>query len=302
MLHSHDHSHSHVPVSSQQIGKAFKIGIILNILFVAIECIAGYYTHSIALLSDAGHNAGDVTTLLLTFVAFRLAVVTKAKNYTYGYRKLSVFISLLNAFMLVAVAIGLGYQAFLRISEPTPIPGLQVALVAFAGMIINTFSALLFRNVSSHDINLKGAYLHLAADALVSLGVIISGLLVSYTHFYWLDPAISLIITGVILVSSIKLLKESIRLSLDGVPCGVSIAHIEQQILKVGGVKNMHHIHVWPISTNQYALTAHVAFHENSDLQSIQNTLGKIRHQLIHLHISHATLEPEFGYCTSKDC
>ena len=286
MTHEHHH-HKHTVTS---LNKAFILGIALNVAFVVVEFAVGLSYGSMGLLSDAGHNLSDVASLLLAMLAFRLAQAQATPRYTYGYKKSTVLVSLLNAIiLLVAVGIILA-ESIEKLRNPQPIAGGVIAWVAGVGILINAFTAFLFLKDTERDLNIKGAYLHLMADALVSVGVVISGVIISYTHWYIIDPIIGIAIAIVILVSTWNLLRDSLRLSLDGVPAGISAEKIRKLLLQVDGVREIHHLHIWALSTTQNALTAHVVVASLEDGEAVKNRIKEI---LSEEHIPHATLELE---------
>ncbi len=291
--HSHSHAHDHSHVSIDNVNTAFWAGIILNLLFVVIEAAVGFWSKSLALLTDAGHNLSDVASLALALLAFRLAKVKPTQTFTYGYRKTTVLVALLNAVILLIAVGGIGYEAVMRLLHPEPVAGQSVAIVAGVGIVINTITALLFFRNKEKDLNIKGAYLHLAADAMVSVGVVIAGILISVTGLYWIDSVTSFVVIVVILVSTWGLLKDSVVLSLDGVPKGIDLHEIEQKALQINGIQKIHHIHVWAMSTTENALTAHLTLAENVDFQAANQIKKKLRHELEHLNIQHATFETE---------
>jgi cobalt-zinc-cadmium efflux system protein len=273
-------------------------------LFVVIEIIAGFITNSLALFTDAGHNLIDVGSLLLSLLAFRLAKIKPNRNYTYGYKKTTILASLFNAIILL-VALGvILWETISRLGKPVEIQGQTVALVAFAGIIINSISAFLFFKDKEKDLNIKGAYLHLLADALVSLGVVIGGILIYFTKSYWIDPVLSFIIVLVILYSTWDLLKNSLKQSLDGVPENVDIQKVTEQVLNMKYVKDFHHIHIWAISTTQNALTGHLVVVNELTNEEILEIRKMIKHKLEHLNIQHTTLEVEFESqsCEEREC
>jgi cobalt-zinc-cadmium efflux system protein len=290
--HDHEHGHSHSVTAAQATSKAFIIGILLNLLYVFGEAIAGLLTHSLALLTDAGHNLSDVASLGLSLLAFRLAKLKPSQNFTYGYKKSTILAALTNAvILLVAVGI-LGYESILRIRHPQPLQGGVVAWVAALGIVINGVSAMLFfRN--KHELNAKSAYLHLLADALVSVGVVIAGILIIYTHWYWLDAFVSLGVLVVILISTWSLLSDSIRLSLDAVPQNVNIEEVEKAMNTVAGVKQVSHIHIWAMSTTENALTAHLEADTELSFEEKLSVVKALKHELEHHNIQHATIELE---------
>ena len=284
----HGHSHSHAVTS---LNNAFLLGIILNLGFVAAEFIAGFMTNSMGLLSDAGHNLSDVASLVLAMLAFRLAKVQSNKKYTYGYKKSTVLVSLLNAvILLIAVGIIIA-ESIDKILHPQPVSGGVIVWVAGIGVVINAFTAWLFMKDKEKDLNVRGAYLHMAADALVSVGVVISGIIIIHTGWYLIDPIIGLVIAAVIIYSTWNLLHDSIRLSLDGVPVNINRDEVEQLIRSVKGVKDVHHLHIWAISTTETALTAHIVI--DSDMDQMEEIKHEVKHVLEHHEIGHATLEFE---------
>ena len=290
MEHNHSHDHRHNEISS--LNKAFIIGISLNLLFVLAEFGAGFWFNSLGLLSDAGHNLSDVASLVLAMLAFRLAKVRPTQKYTYGYKKSTVLVSLLNAvILLVAVGIIIS-ESIEKLLNPQPVEGMAIAWVAGIGVFINGFTAWLFVKDKDKDLNVKGAYLHMAADSLVSVGVVISGIVIIHTGWYIVDPIIGILIALIIIYSTWGLLKDSIRLSLDGVPNGTDINKIEEVIQKTPGVLDVHHLHVWAISTTETALTAHVVIEDPLQIETIKE---QIKHELLHVDVQHATLEFEIA-------
>ena len=296
----HDHSHE----NKRNIDRAFLIGITLNALFVLIEVIAGFYINSLSLLSDAGHNLADVASLALSIIAFRLLKVKPNKKYTYGYRKTTILVALLNAVVLLVSIGAISFEAFHRLFKPEPLPGGVIAAVAGIGIIINGFTALMFLKDKENDINIKSAYLHLMSDAVVSLGLVAGGIIIFYTKLYWVDPLLSIAIAIVILFGTWKLLRESLRLTLDGVPRGINMKDVADCASKVSGIEEIHHIHVWALSTTENALTAHLVLANEIDIKEESAIKDKLKHELEHLNISHVTLETERkdGGCVEPDC
>ena len=288
--HSHDHSHA---VKLTSVNTAFIVGIALNFLFVLIEAIVGLSIHSLSLLSDAGHNLADVASLSLSLLAFRLMKVKANEDYTYGYSKTTILAALLNAVVLLVSIGAIGYGALHRLINPQPLPGPTIAIVAGIGILINTVTALMFLREKEKDLNVKSAYLHLMSDAFVSLGLVIGGIVIYYTKWYWIDPVLGIVIALVILLSTWNLLKQSLRLSLDGVPAGVSLAEVKEAAIKVPGVKDIHHIHLWAMSTTKNALTAHLVIEQSNTLVQAEKITHTLKHKLEHLNIQHITLEVE---------
>ncbi|MDB5226067.1 MAG: ybgR [Bacteroidota bacterium] len=301
MEHTHTHDHS---IILKKVSTAFIVGISLNFLFVIVEAIAGFVIHSLSLLSDAGHNLADVAALALSLLAFRLLQVKSNKEYTYGYRKTSILVALFNS-MILLVSIGaIVFEAIHRFFNPELIPGRTIAIVAGIGVVINTVTGLMFLNSKDKDLNLKSAYLHLMSDAVVSLGIAIGGILMFYTKWFWIDSVLSIGIAIVILVSTWQLLKDSLRLSLDGVPENIHVDDIKTTAKEIAGIKDIHHIHIWAISTTENALTAHLVLSKNSTVEEEKNIKHELKHKLQLKNIHHVTLETEREdeNCETKIC
>ena len=300
MEHNHD-GHNHAPQITS-LNKAFIIGIALNLTYVLVQIVIGLRINSLSLLSDAGHNFLDVAGLALAMLAFKLSKSKTTKKYTYGHKKASILISLLNAVILLISIGAIGYEAIFRFQNPQPLPGVTIAIIAAVGIAINGVSAFMFFRDKDRDINVKAAFLHLASDALVSLGLVIGGIIIYYTHLYWIDPLLSLIICGVIIASTWSLLKDSLRLSLDGVPKDIDLEKVKDVVMKTDGVKGFHHLHVWAISTSQNALTGHLVVASEFSNAEVGTLKNKIKHKLEHLNIHHATLETEVEDCENEEC
>ena len=286
MSHEHSHQHSHA-INAESLNKAFIIGIVLNLAFVVIEFAAGFWFDSLALLSDAGHNLSDVVSLVLALLAFRLAKVKANERYTYGYKKSTILVSLLNAVILLVAVGAIVIESIHKLNNPAVVPGGAIAWVAGVGVLINAFTAFLFMKDKEKDLNVKGAYLHMAADALVSVGVLVAGIVISRTGWYIIDPIIGLIVAVVILISTWNLLHDSLRLTLDGVPTSIDSQKVVEAIRALPGVDDVHHIHIWAISTTENALTAHIVLKQPESMQEVKHL---IRHRLEDFGIGHATL------------
>ncbi len=286
------------------INRAFIIGISLNLVYVIIQVAIGIRINSLSLLSDAGHNFLDVAGLALSLLAFKLTQSKSTEKYTYGYRKSSILVSLLNAVILLISIGAIGYESTLRFAHPQQLPGTIISIVAGLGIIINAVSALMFFTNKENDINIKSAFLHLMSDAVVSLGLVIGGIFIYYTHYYWIDPALSLIICVVIIASTWSLLKDSLRLSLDGVPANIDMQRIKGIALELNGVTEIHHIHIWAISTTQNALTAHLIVDDKITMKELQQLKDSLKHKLQHENIQHVTLETETRttHCDGVEC
>lgn len=298
MEHHHHHHHA---APAQSLNGIFILSILLNGLFVLIEAGVGLWQNSLSLLSDAGHNLSDVFSLVLVLIAFRLAKVQRNERFTYGYRKSTILISLLNAVILLVAVGAIVIESIHKFSEPTEVNGIAVSWTAGVGILINGATALLLMGGQKSDLNVRGAFLHMAADTLVSIGVVISGIVMHYTGWTVIDPIVSLIIAVVILISTWELLADSLRLAVDGIPDGVELQEIEQLMKASAHVMSTHHIHVWAISTTETALTAHVVI---DDLGCWPQVSEHLKHTLAEHGISHATLEPETAdsHCHDQEC
>ncbi|QQL51340.1 cation diffusion facilitator family transporter [Mucilaginibacter ginkgonis] len=299
--HSHHH-HNHAP-KLDHINTAFIVGILLNSAFVVVEAVVGWAQGSLSLLTDAGHNLSDVASLALALLAFKLAKKSSTSRYTYGYKRSTIIVSLINAVILLAAVAIIAYEAAMRLLHPHPLEGITIAWVALAGIGVNAVTAFLFVKDKDKDLNIKGAYLHMAVDALVSLGVVISGVVIYFTHLYIIDSIVSLVIVVVIIAGTWRLLKHSVILEMDGVPAEMDLEKIKAELLKGKGVVDVHHIHVWALSTTENALTAHIVVDKENIVHF--NTIKKdLRHRLEHLEISHCTFEAELvtEKCEQVEC
>lgn len=284
----HNHHHHIEPIES--LRGVYVLAIVLNLLFVFIEAVLGLTSNSLGLLSDASHNLGDVFTLLLALFAFELAKVRPARNYTYGYKKGTVLISLLNAIILLVAVGAIIAESIHKFSDPEPVNGAVVSWTAGAGIIVNGLSAWMLMRKRKSDLNAEGAFLHMASDTLVSVGVVVSGVVISVTGWSMVDPIISLVIVVVILASTWHLLSQSLRLSLDGIPESVDVNKIMADVRSVAGVEGMHHLHVWAISTSEVAMTAHIVIDDIANMERIKH---EIHSRMTADGISHSTLEFE---------
>lgn len=265
------HSHAHHIHAVESLNVVYYIAIALNFGFVIVEALAGVYSNSTGLLSDAGHKMIDVFSLLIALLAFRLAASKPSSRYTYGYRKASVLISLFNALLLVCAVCVIVFESVTKLMEPAPVNGAAVSWTAAAGILVSGISALLMMRFQKKDINTRGAFLHMATDSLLSLGVVISGIVISLSGLYVIDPIVSLVIAAVILYNSVRLLGESVRMIIDGVPRGVDYDAVKSLVAGCGGVKAVEELHVWAVSINQTALTARVAV--DGDAGAVRRTL-----------------------------
>jgi cobalt-zinc-cadmium efflux system protein len=303
MEHNHN-SYQNLSDSQTKMKSAFLVGISLNFLFVVIEVTVGLYVNSLSLLSDAGHNLADVVALALSLLAFRLMKVKSNEQYTYGYRKTSILVALLNTMFLLVSIGAIGYEAVHRLFNPSVTSGGTIAIVAAIGIVINSVTALMFLSSKDKDINIKSAYLHLINDALISAGIVAGGIIIHFTDWYWIDSTFSIVVVIIILFTAWRLLRDSLRLSLDGVPAYINIEDVRSAALNINGVANIHHIHVWAISTTENALTAHLVLQQDTTTEDEQRIKGELKSELQLKSIHHVTLETEKAdeECVTQNC
>ena len=273
-----------------KLNAAFIAGIALNAIYVAVEAVYGFLYDSMGLLSDAGHNLSDVASLVIAMVAFRLMTHKPDIRHTYGYKKFTVQASFINALLLYAAVGAILVGAISKLMHPTAVNGDTIAWVAATGVVVNGVTAWLFMKDKNLDMNVKAAYLHMAADTLVSLGVVVSGIVIHFTGWYVLDPIVGIVIALVIAWSTRGLLAESTRLSIDTVPKSVDMNALERAILSVDGVKSIHHLHVWPLSTTEVAMTVHVII---TDVNRLNYIIASVRSKSRQHGVSHPTVEAE---------
>jgi cobalt-zinc-cadmium efflux system protein len=291
--HHHHYAHSHLGDGHHHPdgnhNRSFALAIALNVGFVIVEFAYGVIAESTALMADAGHNLSDVLGLLLAWGAAILGKKQPSERYTYGLRSTSILAALANGMLLLVVCGGIGWEAVRRFAQPSEVAGLTVAIVAAVGIAINGFSAWLFVAGSKKDLNIRGAFLHMAADALVSLGVVIGGVTILYTGWHWIDPVLSLVIVAVILVGTWGLLREAIRLSLSAVPAHIDLREVQRYLAELPGVAEVHDLHIWGMSTTETALTVHLimpgGYPEDDFLESVARGLRE------RFSIQHSTLQ-----------
>jgi cobalt-zinc-cadmium efflux system protein len=293
--HHHDHEHGHEHhghhhVMPNSLNGIFIFCIALNLLFVGVEAFVGWTQNSLSLLSDAGHNLSDVFSLVLVLIAFQLAKVRSGAHYTYGLKKSTVLISLLNAVLLLVAVGGIVYESVLKFNEPVDVNGVAVSWTAGIGILINGLTVVLLMRGQKNDINVRGAFLHMLADTLVSVGVVVSGVIIALTGWNVVDPIVSLIIAFIILWSTWSLLTASLRLIVDGTPEGIEPDEIQQLIAAEEHVDEVHHLHVWAISTTDNALTAHIVVKNIAHMEEVK---GRLKALLKEKGIGHSTLEFE---------
>ena len=259
MSHEHHHHHHHaVAADNKKMRTILWTAIALNLLFVVVEAGVGFWQNSLSLLSDAGHNLSDVFSLVLVVVGLHLVQLHSNSRYTYGYKKSTILISLANALLLL-IAVGvIVAESIHKLREPSSIDGTVISWTAGVGILINGLTTLLLMRGQKGDLNIRGAFLHMAADTLVSVGVVISGIVITHTGWFIIDPIISIVIALVILISTWELLRDSMRLALDGVPEGIEVEEVSQLMRSTEHVTDVHHLHIWAMSTTENALTAHV--------------------------------------------
>jgi len=284
----HNHSHS----SNINLGNAFKIGISINIVFIIIEASYGFLSNSMALVADAGHNLSDVLALVFSWVAVILSQRKPTLKFTYGFRRSTILIALLNTVLLLAAVVFIIWETIERMGKPLEINSNSVITIAAIGIAVNGFTAWLFLKDRKHDLNIRSAFVHFIADALVSLGVVVAGIIMAFTGIVWIDSVVSIAIITVILYSSYHLLIDSINLALDAVPENVNIEAVRDYLKNLPEVSNIHDLHIWALSTTDAALTVHLATNTQTEVTFITN----IQHQLHEqFDIEHATIQVEFG-------
>jgi len=298
--HNHNHSkgHHHHPSPKSQ-GRVFIMTIVLNMLFVIIEFAYGFITNSTALIADAGHNISDVLGLMLAWGAIILTRKAPSKRYTYGLRSTSIMAAVANAMLLLVACGAIAMEAIDRFSQPPAVAGLTVSIVAAVGIVINGLSAWLLMRGSKEDLNIRGAYLHMAADAAVSLAVVIAGVAMFYTGWYMIDPIISLVIVIVIMVGTWSLLRDSMQLALSAVPANIDALAIDAYLRQLAGVTEIHDLHIWGLSTTESALTVHLVMPNGHPGDNFMDEIVQTLEERFFVH--HSTLQIEQG-TTNHSC
>lgn len=290
MAHNHSTGHSH---DHGDFSKAFAIGIALNTAFVIAEFIYGKSSHSLALVADAGHNLGDVLGLALAWGAAILAKASPTKQRTYGFRRSSVLAAVINAVVLLITVGAIAWEAILRLKAPTAVQEKTVIVVALLGVVVNGATALMFLRGRKSDLNIRGAFAHMASDAAITLGVAAAGVVILYTQWYWLDPALSLVISILIVISTWDLLRDSVNLALDAVPEGIDLAAVENHLRSLPGCHDVHDLHIWGMSTTEAALTVHLVLGDSPMDDSALLELNRDLHA--RFGIEHCTVQVETG-------
>lgn len=303
MSHQHHHHHSH-DHGTPNYNRAFVVGITLNVGFVGVEALFGFLTNSLSLLADAGHNLSDVLGLLLAFAASWLVRRRPTQRYTYGLRRSSIFAALFNALILLVAMGAIAWEAIRRFNNPLPVSGETVIGVALVGIVINAATALMFMSGRERDLNIQGAFLHMAADALVSVGVVLAGIAIQTTGWLWFDPVVSLIIVVVIVVGTWNLLRDSVNLALDAVPAGINPQAVRTYLAELPGVVQVHDLHIWAMSTTETALTAHLVMLTGNPGDAFLSRISMELHD--NFGIEHTTIQVETGNflrpCDQKSC
>lgn len=285
------HNHTHTKISSENFNKAFGIGIVLNIVYIIVEVVYGLIINSMALLADAGHNFSDVLGLALAWGAAYLAKSAATEKRTYGMRKSTILAALFNAIILMIAVGAITIEAVRKLIYPEPVHGPTMMIVAGIGFVINALTALLFMKGREKDLNIKGAFLHMAADAGVSLGVVVAGLIIFYSGWLWVDPVMSLIIVVVITIGTWGLLKDSFYLSMDAVPKDIDLKEVGKYLKGINGVTEVHDLHIWAMSTTEIALTAHLVIPEQTkDDYFLKKICGELHNKF---GIEHSTIQIE---------
>ena len=284
----HNHSHNH----DFNLGNAFKIGISINLIFIVIEVIYGYLSNSSALISDAGHNFSDVISLIFAWIGVILSKRKPTKKFTYGLRRSTIYISLLNTFLLLVAVVYIIFEAVKRFGEPVNINTNNVIIIATIGILVNGFTAWLFVKEKKHDLNIKSTFVHFVADALVSLGVVVSGIIIAITGYVWIDTIVSGIIVVIILYSTFNLFFNSFSLALDAVPQNIDFNDVKNYFTNLDEVSDIHDLHIWALSTTDTALSVHLVLKQQAE----NNFISEIQHHLHeHFGIEHSTIQVELS-------
>ncbi|MFT8736980.1 MAG: cation diffusion facilitator family transporter [Zymomonas mobilis] len=296
--YEHNHGHSHANEINANNSRGFGIGIIINLAFILIEIGYGISSGSLSLIADAGHNLSDVLGLALSLAAFMAEKFKPTSRFTYGYRSSSILAALFNSLFLVIACGAIGWEAIRRFSEPVDVPGGTIMIIAGIGIIINFATALLFRD-GHEELNRHAAFLHMLLDALVSAVVVLSGLVIKLTGWHWIDPTLSLAIVVVLLWSSWSLIRRSVAMALNAVPPSIDVSAVVERLDQLPDVVNVHHLHIWPVSTSETAMTAHIV---RSKIQNNDEFIGQVGDIMKkEFDIGHVTIQIEHNGCDNED-
>lgn len=291
MEHSHTH-HEVLPGNAGHLSRIFLWGIGLNLVYVLVEGVAGFITSSMGLLSDAGHNLSDVASLVISLLAVKAAEKKPTANFTYGFKKATIAASVANAVILYAAVAFILVESISKLASPHEVDGAVVAWVAAVGVVINGITAWILMKDSRHDLNVKGSFLHMLSDTAVSVGVVISGIVIACTGWTVIDPIIGIIIALIIAVGSYSMLRDSVRLMFDGVPREVSVKAVREAIAATPGVRSFHHLHIWALSTTEAAMTVHVVV---ASPEMVDEVIHGVKEAVAPLGVAHSTIEAELN-------
>jgi cobalt-zinc-cadmium efflux system protein len=284
--------HNHSNKSDINLGNAFKAGITINIIFIIVEALFGFFSNSMALIADAGHNLSDVLALVFSWIAVILSQRQPTLKFTYGFRRSTILIALLNTILLLAAVAFIIYETVQRLNNPVKIDAKSIMIVAAIGIGVNAFTAWLFMKGKKHDLNIRSAFIHFVADALVSLGVVVAGVIIALTGIQWIDSLVSFAIIAVILYSSYNLLIDSVNLALDAVPENVNLPSVKEYLKSIPEVSDIHDLHIWALSTTEAALTVHLSTRTQTDVSFITTIQEQLRERF---SIEHATIQVEYS-------
>jgi cobalt-zinc-cadmium efflux system protein len=302
--HAHGHSHGHADVHDfSNVNLSFVIAVSANLAFTILEAVYGFITSSMGLLADAGHNLSDVLGLLLAWGAAYLATRKSSDAYSFGFRRTTILAALINAVVLVLAAGFIAFESIQKLFNPTAIAAVPVMIVATIGIFVNAGTALLFMKGSKNDLNMRGAYLHLAYDALISVGVVVAAIIIYFTDWHWVDPVAGLLIVAVIVAGTWGLLRDSVNLIIDAVPSDIDMPEVREYLLSIDGVTEVHDLHIWGMSTRENCLTAHLVMPDNTLWDSEESYAAIGQHMEAEFSIHHVTLQVEKDPdCTNTDC
>ena len=290
--HSH-HSHSHDHHQAQSFNAAFAIAVAVTLIYTVTEAGYGFFAHSMSLLADAAHNLGDTLGLILAWVANWLLSFPARQRYSYGFKRTTIIAALINAFILVATSALIAYESIYKLLHLTSVNEIVVIVVGLIGIVVNGGCSLLFMRGANHDMNIKGAFLHLMADALILVGVVISAIVIRYTQWLWVDPIVGLLIVAIVLFGAWGLLRDSLRLIMDAVPHYIDFNGVQTYLENYPGVTAIHDVHIWSLSTREVALTAHLIMPNKPLTDADYNTINTVLHN--EFRIDHATIQVESG-------